>query len=129
MTRSRISSRFARLATLTLVGLGLFALPGCLVSGEKDVYTTGDPVAQNSLMLLEAGASTEDDVLELLGVPSRLVNLDDDRTIYVYEWSTRRESSTAIFLLFGGSSSTQTRGAANVEFRDGVVTRWWTDSQ
>jgi len=102
-------------------------LPGCLISGSKSVHTTGDPVAEQSLVALEKGVSTEDDVLDLLGVPTRVVDLSDERKIYVYEWSEKRRRSTSVFLIFGGSSGTTTQGAANVEFRDGVVQRWWQD--
>ena len=35
------------------------------------------------------------------------------------------ESSTAVFLLFGGSDKKETNGTAFVELKDGVVTNKW----
>jgi outer membrane protein assembly factor BamE (lipoprotein component of BamABCDE complex) len=111
---------------VVLAVAGFVVLPGCLIAGERDVSLSGEHIDEQSLTLLETGVTTEDDVLALLGVPSRVVEFDGDRTVYVYEWSKREKSSTAVFLIFGGSSTTETEGAANIEFRNGAVHRWWT---
>lgn len=106
---------------------GIALLSGCIVSGKNRVATTGQPVAEQSLTLLEQGRTTEDQVLQLVGVPTRVVELGDQRKVYVYEWSRRQCSSTRILVLFSGSSSRETRGILNIEVVDGIVSRWWSE--
>lgn len=103
-------------------------LTGCIVSGNSSVSLSGQAVRDSSMKLLEPGVTTEEQVLELVGVPTRVVELDPNRKIYVYEWSRRESSSTAIFLLFSGSSAEETSRVVNIELVDGVVTRWWSET-
>jgi outer membrane protein assembly factor BamE (lipoprotein component of BamABCDE complex) len=113
-------------AAASLVALSL-AATGCLVAGDNDIRVTGTRVSAATLSTIEPGTTTETEVLALLGEPTRTVRLNEKRVL-VYEYERVEDKDTAIFLVFGGSSSKTEKQTTYIEVdSDGTVSRAWTD--
>lgn len=112
---------------LALITIALpLALGGCLVSGDTRVDVRGIPISATTIETIEEGVSTEDEVIGLLGAPTR-TSVTAERTILVYEFSKSTRSDASVFLVFSGSGETILRQITYVELKDGVVSRVWTD--
>ncbi len=120
---NRIRSAMACVCLIPAVVL----LPGCLVAGSQSTQISGQRVEQSSIALVEPGETTEEQIIQLVGVPTRAVELGDNRKVFVYEWTQREASSTRILVLFRGHNSTESRGITNIELVDGIVSRLWND--
>ncbi|MFG0328316.1 MAG: hypothetical protein ACF8PN_00320 [Phycisphaerales bacterium] len=111
----------------------LIASPGCIVTGSRTVEVEGKRVSAFSLEQLEKGVTTEDWVLAAFGEPSRreLVAADDTNEnceIWRYDWVRREKSSGAVLLIFAGSERTEESESTFIEFTDGVVSGYWTET-
>ena len=111
--------------TLVLWGLTLLILSGCLVTGNSHQSRSGNYVADTTFNQIQPGKTTEAWVNATLGPPTNKNTLDDGTQIWKYTYTERRESSGAVFLIFGGHDSKETSGTAYVEIKDGVVTKAW----
>ena len=108
-----------------LAAAALTAGTGCLVSGSNVEKTTGNFVAPSTLDQIKPGKTTAAWVRATLGAPSSQGKLDDGSEVWKYEYTEKRESDTAVFLIFGGSNKTEKNRTVFVEFKDGVVTNAW----
>src|SRR3954470_18708726 len=108
-------------------GAILLSLSGCLVSGSASQQRTGNYVADSTFSQIEPGKTTAGWVLATLGEPDSKTKVDGGGGGEVWKWryTEKRESNTAVFLLFGGSDKKETNGTAFVEVKDGVVTNKW----
>ena len=103
-------------------------LAGCAVLGSSsDVDVEGTPISSLTLQQLEPGETTEQQVLNLLGPPSRTMERTDGEKTLVYEFRRTKESKGHLLFVFSGKSESSERRTAYVALRDGVVTRWWMD--
>jgi len=100
---------------------------GCLVASEKSVHTEGRAVVDSVMSALELGVTSEAQLLELLGSPSRTMVADDGGTIYVWSWRHEERGEGRVFLLFSGESEKSSEGSAGVLVRSGLVQKWWID--
>ena len=110
----------AALACATTMG-------GCLANGSSSVKSSGQYVSKDTLALIESGASSERELLDLLGRPSRTMHHHDGRTIYVYDYKLDAKASGGVFLFVAGSSRKNIERTTYFEVKEGVVTRFWTD--
>jgi len=117
-------SRFASTAVLTLAVL---PLGGCLVTGSSKETMTGTHISPTTFSNIEPGVTTETWVRAALGEPTSRSELDDGSSLW--RWSFRRDktSSSAVFLIFGGSSRKESEGATFVQLKDGIVVKAWQD--
>jgi outer membrane protein assembly factor BamE (lipoprotein component of BamABCDE complex) len=114
-----------RLARPLACGAVLLTLSGCLVSGASSQKRTGNYVPDTTFSQIEPGKTTAGWVLATLGEPDKKTKVQGDGEVWQWRYTEQRESSTAVFLLFGGSDKKETTGTAFVELKDGVVTNKW----
>ncbi len=113
---------------LGCLGAMAIGLSGCVVGSSSYVETTGTPVSGATMGRLVAGQTTESQVLELLGAPTRSVDAEAGGKIYVWEYERIKRSSGHVIFVFGGSSVHEERQTAYVLMRNGVVQEYWLDS-
>ena len=115
------SLKSASILSATIVLLG-----GCLVSSSNNEHVTGKYVADSTFDQIQAGKTTATWVQATLGEPSDKTKVEGDASeIWKYVYTEKKESSGAIFLIFGGSDKKETQHVAYVEMKDGVVTNKW----
>ena len=100
-------------------------LTGCLVTGDHKESTTGTQVADATFNQIKAGETTEDWVRATLGQPTSDSRLRDGGHILKYTYTEHRESSGAVFLIFGGHDEKRVDHTAFIEVHDNTVTKAW----
>lgn len=113
-----------RLVSIVLYVVTAAASTGCLISSHSEERRSGTFVAENTFNQIKPGETTTGWVQATLGEPSSKSSAEG-RTIWKYAYTERRDSSGAVFLIFGSSKTTETEHAAYVEFKDGVVVNKW----
>ena len=116
------------MGTAALAALMLVLGTGCLVSSSKRQTQSGNYVPEATFDQIEPGNTTSAWVRATLGEPSDRTRVDDAVEVWKWTYNQKKESSGAIFLIFGGSETKESTGHAFVEFKDGVVTRKWRTS-
>lgn len=102
----------------------LAALSGCLISSDTHQSHAGVNVPESTFAQIEPGKTTVGWVQATLGEPTSKTTADGD-VVWKYTYTERTDSSGALFLIFGGHSSTENTKNAFVEFKDGVVVNKW----
>ena len=111
---------------LIVLGLALSLISaGCLVTGNSRQTRSGNYVADSTFNQIQPGKTTEGWVRATLGPPTSKDRLSDGTEIWKYSYTERRESSGAVFLIFGGHDEKEINGTAYVEIKNGVVTNAW----
>ena len=109
--------------------LALAPLPlaggGCLVSSSSNQHITGNYVPESAFDRIEPGKTTAAWVNATLGEPSSKQPADGSAEVWKYSYTEEKQSSGAIFLIFGGSDRKSTQRTAFVEFKDGIVSNKW----
>jgi outer membrane protein assembly factor BamE (lipoprotein component of BamABCDE complex) len=98
---------------------------GCLVTGDHKESTTGTQVSDATFKQIQFGKTTEDWIHATLGPPTSERMLRDGGRILNYSYTEHRESSGAVFLIFGGHDEKKIDHTAFVEVHNGVVTNAW----
>jgi outer membrane protein assembly factor BamE (lipoprotein component of BamABCDE complex) len=98
---------------------------GCLVTGDHHESTTGTEVSDATFKQIKPNTTTEDWVRATLGPPTSDSHLRDGGKILKYNYSERRESSGAVFLIFGGHDEKRIDHTVFFEVHDGIVTKAW----
>lgn len=112
------------------LGLSMVFVPGCLVSGTRQVRTEGRFVGAETLSMIEPGVTDAAWVRAVLGEPTGVHTLPGDgREVWIWEYTKTRRAQTEVLVVFDGSKSTVTQQRVFVEFADGVVTRAWREAQ
>ena len=112
-----------RAAALPLFSLLL--LSGCLVAHSSNEKVSGNFVPTNTFDRIEPGKTTAAWVKATLGEPSSKDSAGTNSEVWKYSYTEQKESSGAIFLIFGGSDKKEQQRVAYVEIKDGVVTNKW----
>lgn len=112
------------LAVAVMLSAGLICA-GCLVTGDHRETTTGTRVADTTFNQIKPNVTTEDWVRATLGPATSESTLRDGGRIMKYCYTERRESSGAVFLIFGGHDEKRIDHTAYVEVHQGVVTNAW----
>jgi outer membrane protein assembly factor BamE (lipoprotein component of BamABCDE complex) len=119
-TPTRVLSTALTIAAI----LPLLTMTGCLISSTSNVTHTGVSVSDASWAQIVPGKSA-DFVTAVLGEPTSKQKLDDGTEIWKWTYTERTDSSGAVFLIFGGTSTQENSHTAFVELKDGVVTNHW----
>ena len=107
-----------------LIGLMSIAFTGCLITHESETTHKGTSVAPATFAQIQPGKTTIGWVQATLGEPSSRTNTDGD-IVWKYIYTEHTDSSGAIFLIFGGSTSNEKSETTFIEFKDGIVTNKW----
>jgi outer membrane protein assembly factor BamE (lipoprotein component of BamABCDE complex) len=98
---------------------------GCLIAGSSEQKRTGHYVADETMSQIKPGRTSAGWVLATLGEPDKKTAVGDGSEVWKWTYTEKKESSGAVFLIFGGSDKKEVDGAAFVEVRDGVVVKAW----
>jgi len=112
-------------AILMLALLLILPLAGCLVSHTANEKITGNYVPTDTFDRIEPGKTTATWVKATLGEPSSKDCSGTGTEVWKYSYTEEKESSGAIFLIFGGSYKKEQKRVAYVEIKDGTVTNKW----
>lgn len=104
---------------------GTCVMPGCVLTSSNETHVRGVRVEPVHLQNLEKDVTTEGELLERLGTPTRTMPADEGGTIYVWEYEKCHESHGALIFVFGGHTEETEQCSASVLVRDGVVRSWW----
>ena len=107
-----------------------FLLPvayGCLVSSDTHQRRSGTYVSDATFNQIKPGKTTEQWVRATLGPPTSETPVGDNGKVLKWSYTERRESSGAVFLIFGGHNENETTHTAYVETHNGVVTNAWRE--
>ena len=110
---------------LILCGAMVVGTAGCLVSSDTHQSRSGTYVADTTFNQIKPGSTTEEWARATLGPPTSETKLDNGKKLWKYSYTERRESSGAVFLIFGGHDEKEQAHTAFVELKDGVVTNAW----
>ena len=99
-------------------------LSGCLFSHRSDTTHTGTRVSAETFAQIKPNSTTADWVESALGAPTLKVT-NPDSQLWKYIYTEHTDSSGAIFLIFGGSDTTERSEMYFIEFKNGIVTNKW----
>ncbi len=102
----------------------LLLCSGCLITSNSETTHNGTRVSTDTFAQIKPGSTTSIWVEATLGPPTSKNKTDTDE-VWKYVYSEHTNSDGAVFLLFGGSSSTDKSEICFIEFKDGVVTNKW----
>jgi outer membrane protein assembly factor BamE (lipoprotein component of BamABCDE complex) len=102
----------------------LVGLSGCLIGSDSHETRTGTDVSENTFAQIEPGKTTIGWVQATLGEPTSKSSADGS-VVWKYSYTERKDSTGAVFLIFGSHDSTETTHTAYIEFKDGVVFKKW----
>jgi hypothetical protein len=105
----------------------LAVLPGCLISGSSDTKVSGEYIGPATFHQIEPGVTTVDWVRAVMGEPTSRARLEDGSEIWKWSYERKHSSHGGVFLLVGGSSREETKGATFLQIKDGVVVKAWRD--
>jgi hypothetical protein len=122
MKSNHISLRRAFLAIV------LCCVPaGCLIASDSHETTSGVKVSDATFNRIKPNETSEEWVRATLGPATSDTSLKDGGRIMKWIYTEKRESSGAIFLIFGGHSEKKTDHTAFVEVHNGIVTNAWRE--
>ena len=110
---------------LGLLSLVMLFASGCLVAHSSDTHVTGNFVPPNTFDRIEPGKTTAAWVKATLGEPSSKDTVGNSTEVWKYSYTEQKESTGAIFLIFGGNDKTEKQRVAYVEIKDGIVKNKW----
>ena len=102
-------------------------LTGCLVGSKNSISESGRRIAPDLLSNITPDQTTETQMLDLLGTPSRTMAADEAGTIYVWDYKRMEDSRGYVFLVFGGSTERVQQQSVSILVRDGIVRKVWQD--
>ena len=100
-------------------------LTGCLVTGSNKESGSGTKVSDETFKQIKVNETTEEWVKATLGPPTSDTTMQSGGHILKYTYTERRESSGAVFLIFGGHDEKTVEHNAFFEIRNGIVTKAW----
>lgn len=109
-------------ALLALALLSTLALPGCLISSNSHTSASGRTLAPADARSIEIGKTTGDEVIKSFGEPMERLDRPDGSSTWKWCRVESRQSSGAVFLVFGGSSTSSSTQCTVIDLRQGVVT-------
>lgn len=123
-----MSSIPIRIALTSLAAAMTLCTAGCLISTERSVHTQGREISPRAMDAIQPGVTTEAELLQHLGTPSRTMAADDGGTIYVWSWTREERGEGRALFLFSGEHETSSEASASALVRNGLVQQWWTDA-
>ncbi|WP_221033087.1 hypothetical protein [Actomonas aquatica] len=102
---------------------------GCtIISSHEEGHFTGRTVGEESLQRIVPGETTEAWVIATLGQPSRTEEVDEATHILSYHASEIKHVEASLLLIFDTSTRVEIDHTVFVECKDGVVQRYWRES-
>jgi hypothetical protein len=95
-----------------------------LISAGSNTTHTGTSVAPSTFEQIKVNSTTIGWVHATLGEPSNKTN-DGGDEVWKYTYTERTDTSGAVFLVFGGSSTTEKTNTVFIEFKNGIVINKW----
>lgn len=129
MHRFSLRSIAHQFVALALAGGFLFASGGCLITSSSKTEESGTKVSQMTLNQIRPGETTETWLLATAGEPSSRRAADEHTSILRYDHVTTTSSGGTVFLLFAGNNKREQSSSVIFEVRDGVIERYWTESE
>jgi len=114
-----------KVGLVAAIVLGMAPMQGCLISSSSNESYSGTYVSPETFGQVKPGETTQQWLLGTLGEPTQKTTLESGEELWKWSYSKVKQSSGAVFLIFGGSSNTTTGGAAYAQLKDGVVTKAW----
>jgi hypothetical protein len=110
-----------QIVALTTTAALSLSLAGCaVINSNSSTSVSGTKVSERALNHVVVGETTEEQLIDLLGAPTRTLEVEKG-VLYVYEYTEHRSSSGSLFLVFDGHSSKRVSATTSVLVRDGVV--------
>ena len=116
-----------RTMSLVVILLVCFVMSGCIVSTENTSQERGKKLKNSSLKQLEPGVTTKDWAVSVLGTPTSRSKPDNGTEVLKYEYSKTVNHELAIFLILGSESEKTTSESVCLEFKDNILTRYWSE--
>ena len=116
-----------RTIELGVILLTCFVASGCVVSSDTTSHESGKKLKDSTLKQLEPGKTTKEWTISVLGTPSSRNKLDNGTEVFKYEYSKTVDEEFAIFLLWASDSEKKTSQSICLEFKDNILTRYWTE--
>ncbi len=115
-----------------MVGLGIVILmclviSGCLVVSDTSRHVSGKKIKESTLKQLEPGKTTKEWTISVLGTPTSRNKLDNGIEVFKYEYTETVNEEAAVFLLVASDSEKKTSQSVILEFKDNILTRYWTE--
>ncbi len=104
-----------------LLAATLIALPGCLISSRSNTTASGRTLSPQDSRSIQLGKTTGDELISSFGEPTARTDRPDGSATWKWCRTETRNSSGAVFLIFGGSSTRTESNCAVVELSHGVV--------
>ena len=117
------------LSVLIVSGLITLASGCAVVSSHHDSYVTGHSVSDETLARVEPGVSTEAWLVATLGEPTEAETVDAHVRILKYASKRITKYDTELLFVFDTSSRSEKSQTVFFEMRDGVLTRYWQESE
>ncbi|MCE7973125.1 MAG: hypothetical protein DYG92_02195 [Leptolyngbya sp. PLA1] len=108
------------LAVLPIFASALM-LSGCLISSQSSTTASGRTLSTQDSRSIEIGKTTGDELISSFGEPTSRIDRPDGSSTWKWCRTETRNSSGAVFLIFGGSSTRTESNCAVVELSAGVV--------
>ncbi|GAB4546188.1 MAG: hypothetical protein Tsb0013_04830 [Phycisphaerales bacterium] len=118
--------RVGKLVMSGVVLLSPLVLSGCLLRSHNESRVSGTQVSPHALATLVVDETTEAQLLERLGTPTRTMPAEGSGVIYVWESTRVEESAGALLFVFGGSTEKVEQRSTSVLVRDGLVRSCWS---
>ncbi|MDX1490686.1 MAG: hypothetical protein R3332_05330 [Pseudohongiellaceae bacterium] len=117
-----------------LVRIGLLFsmvfLTGCLFTVDSDRSATASMWSEEQLSSIERGETSQDWVRTRFGDPDKKrIAKEEGVEVWVYESVQRRDTKVGLFLIFSIDVDDEVRKRLSIEFTDGLVSSYWTDSR
>jgi len=102
-------------------------MTGCLASHHTSSSIDGAYVQPSDLSRVRKHASTKDDVLQILGEPTKKMTNSDGTDTWTWQWTRKEKGSGHLIFIFNTSSSKEIDESAHVLFEYDVVKDKWRD--
>ena len=101
-------------------------LGGCVITSKNVTRETGTKVPPHALNTVVVDRTTEAQLLETLGTPTRSMAAEDEGVIYVWEHTRVHHSRGSLLFVFGGSTEKSEESSTSALVRNGVVRSVWS---
>ncbi len=114
-------------ALLLLGSILSVSLSGCLVVANSSTThgASGQFVGKETLSQIQAGKTTREWVLAVLGEPAEVTEAGDGTEILRYRYVQTKHENFAVFVILAANNKQETTQDLFIEVKDGVVQKYW----
>lgn len=118
-----------RIIRLGIIISMCFATSGCLYRNYTTTEETGKKISDSTLQQLDPGKTTREFVLSTLGSPSSRDKQENGTEIFKYTYTKKIDEKIRVFLLFASNKAETTIQIVCLEFKNDLLTRFWTEKE